>query len=90
MSGTVYSSWDVGKPQCFTWIKDRFPGPNVQFCVIGDGWEECEAAEIQRWPYVKIEPRPDGVHRFPGLTLSTLGHYLAVVYGSSDSEQEIK
>ncbi|KAL8138750.1 hypothetical protein V2J09_004751, partial [Rumex salicifolius] len=84
----VYSSWDVGKLKCFAWIKDRFPGPNVQFCAIGDGWEESEAAEILRWPLVKIEPKPNGFHKFPGLTFSTLCHYLAVVYGSLDTKQE--
>ncbi|GAB4834718.1 hypothetical protein Ancab_032981 [Ancistrocladus abbreviatus] len=81
-SDNVYSAWDVGKLQCFSWIKERFNGSNVQFCVIGDGWEECEAAEILRWPFVKIDPKPDGFHRFPGLTVRTVGYYLSVVYGS--------
>ncbi|KAK9716223.1 hypothetical protein RND81_06G219300 [Saponaria officinalis] len=87
-SENVYSAWDVGKLQCFSWIRERFNGPNVQFCVIGDGWEECEAAEILRWPFVKIEPKPDGFHRFPGLTLKTMGYYLSVVYGNSDAEHD--
>ncbi|OVA01286.1 hypothetical protein BVC80_1653g102 [Macleaya cordata] len=86
----VYSSWDVGKPQCFSWIKERFSGPNVQFCVIGDGWEECEAAQIMRWPFVQIDHRPSGSHRFPGLTLKTVGHYISVVYEISDAESEKK
>ncbi|MCD7448139.1 hypothetical protein HAX54_038695 [Datura stramonium] len=83
---SVYSSWEVGKLQCFSWIKERFSGPNVQFCVIGDGWEECEAAESMRWPFVKIDPRPSSFHRFPGLTPKDLGHYFSVVYGDSDEK----
>ncbi|PKI46894.1 hypothetical protein CRG98_032705 [Punica granatum] len=83
----VYSSWEVGKLQCFKWIKERFSGPNVKFCVIGDGWEECRAAEGMRWPFVKIDLRPSGSHRFPGLTLKTLGYYFSVVYGHSSAEE---
>lgn len=82
----VYSSWEVGKPQCFQWIKERFNGPNVNFCVIGDGWEECEGAQAMQWPFVKIGMHPGGDHRFPGLTLRTLGYYFAVVYGDPDAE----
>ncbi|XP_062073663.1 eyes absent homolog isoform X1 [Humulus lupulus] len=84
----VYSSWDVGKPQCFQWIKERFNSSNVRFCVIGDGWEECEAAEIMQWPFIKIDPRPGCTERFPGLTLKTIGFYLSVVYGNSDPEDD--
>ncbi|KAG6792034.1 hypothetical protein POTOM_001172 [Populus tomentosa] len=83
---SVYSSWEVGKPQCFQWIKERFNGPNVHFCVIGDGWEECEGAQAMQWPFVKIGMHPGGDHRFPGLTLRTLGYYFAVVYGDPDAE----
>lgn len=83
---SVYSSWEVGKLQCFSWIKERFNGPNVQFCVIGDGWEECEAAESMRWPFVKIDPLPSSFHRFPGLTPKDLGHYFSVVYGNCDEK----
>lgn len=86
--GNVYSSWEVGKPLCFSWIKERFSGPNVQFCVIGDGWEECEAAQTMKWPFVKIDLRPGSSHRFPGLTLRTLGHYFSVVYGNADAEDD--
>lgn len=86
--GNVYSSWEVGKIQCFRWIKERFNHPNVRFCAIGDGWEECEAAEIMRWPFVKIDPRPGKLHRFPGLTLTTVGHYFSVVYGSPNNEDD--
>ncbi|KAM7254278.1 hypothetical protein ACFE04_031960 [Oxalis oulophora] len=86
--GNVYSSWDVGKPQCFQWIKERFSNQNVRFCVIGDGWEECEAAQIMQWPFVKIEMQPDSQYRFPGLTLKTLGYYFSAVYGSLDAENE--
>ncbi|XP_043715281.1 eyes absent homolog [Telopea speciosissima] len=76
----VYSSWDVGKLQCFSWIKERFSGPNFRLCVIGDGGEECDAAQTMGWPFVRIDPRPVGFHRFPGLTIKTIGHYLDVVY----------
>ncbi|CAJ1943125.1 unnamed protein product [Sphenostylis stenocarpa] len=84
----VYSSWEVGKIQCFRWIKQRFNHPNVRFCAFGDGWEECEAAEIMRWPFVKIDPRPEKLHRFPGLTLTTVSHYFSVVYGRPNNESE--
>ncbi|RDX89219.1 Eyes absent-like 2 [Mucuna pruriens] len=84
----VYSSWEVGKIQCFRWIKERFNHPNVRFCVIGDGWEECEAAETMRWPFVKIDPRPGKLHRFPGLTLTTISHYFSVVYGRPNNEND--
>ncbi|XP_026406672.1 eyes absent homolog [Papaver somniferum] len=90
MHQNVYSSWDVGKPKCFSWIKDRFNGPNVQFCVIGDGWEECEAAQIMKWPLVQIDHRPSGSHRFPGLTLKTVGYYISVIYEPSNSESDEK
>lgn len=56
--------------------------------MIGDGWEECEAAELMRWPFVKIDLKPDGLHRFPGLTQKTIGHYLSVVYGDSKAKTE--
>lgn len=86
--GNVYSSWEVGKIQCFRWIKERFNHPNVRFCAIGDGWEECEAAEIMRWPFIKIDPRPGKLHRFPGLTLTTVSHYFSVVYGRTNNEND--
>ncbi|XP_028109930.1 eyes absent homolog isoform X1 [Camellia sinensis] len=85
-SANVYSSWEVGKLQCFSWIRERFNGPNVQFCVIGDGWEECEAAQTMRWPFVKVDVQPGSSHRFPGLTLRTLNHYFSVVYGNGDAK----
>ncbi|KAK6947440.1 hypothetical protein RJ641_000913 [Dillenia turbinata] len=86
--GNVYSSWEVGKLQCFTWIKERYSRQNVRFCVIGDGWEECEAAQSMRWPFIKIDLQPGGTHRFPGLTLRTVGNYFAVIYGASDAEND--
>ncbi|KAL3499868.1 hypothetical protein ACH5RR_038961 [Cinchona calisaya] len=84
----VYSSWEVGKLQCFSWIRERFSSPNVQFCVIGDGWEECEAAESMRWPFVKVDPWSTSYHRFPGLTLGDLDLYLSVVYGNGENDEE--
>lgn len=88
MHQNVYSSWDVGKLQCFTWIKERFSGPNVRFCVLGDGWEECEAAQSMRWPFVSINFRPGDFHRFPGLTLRTVGHYIDVVYDVPEDDSD--
>lgn len=83
----VYSAWDVGKVQCFTWIRERFNGQNVQFCVIGDGMEECGAAEAMGWPFVKVDPScSTKYHRFPGLTSEDLDLYLAVVYGNHNDE----
>ncbi|GKV10718.1 hypothetical protein SLEP1_g22042 [Rubroshorea leprosula] len=84
----VYSSWEVGKLKCFQWIKERFNKPNIRFCVIGDGWEECHAAQIMQWPFVKIDLRPGNSHRFPGLTVRTVGYYFNVVYGSPDAEND--
>ncbi|KAK1285668.1 hypothetical protein QJS10_CPB20g01280 [Acorus calamus] len=84
----VYSSWEVGKLQCFTWIKARFGGPSVRFCVIGDGFEECEAAERMRWPFIQIDLQPNGPHRFPGLTMDLMGHYINVVYDTSDAKKD--
>ncbi|CAM0912442.1 unnamed protein product [Alopecurus aequalis] len=85
-SDNVYSSWEVGKLQCFKWIKERYGGPNVRFCAIGDGHEECSAASIMKWPFVKIEIRPDAPHRFPGLSLSTIHGIMDTVYGSSSKD----
>lgn len=82
----MYSSWDVGKLQCFSWIKERFNGQAVQFCVIGDGMEECMAAQRMNWPFIQIDFRPGGVHRFPGLTLRMVEHYIDVIYGPSTSD----
>ncbi|KAG8386866.1 hypothetical protein BUALT_Bualt03G0193500 [Buddleja alternifolia] len=82
----VYSSLEVGKVQCFLWIKERFVGADVKFCAIGNGWEECEAAECMRWPFVQIDLQPTSIHRFPGLTSHDLTHYFSVVY-DQDSEK---
>lgn len=80
----VYSSWEVGKLQCFKWIKERFGGPAVRFCVIGDGMEECDAAQRMNWPFVKIDLHPNGPNRFPGLTTRMVGYYIDVIYGARD------
>ncbi|KAK9021037.1 hypothetical protein V6N11_011045 [Hibiscus sabdariffa] len=84
----VYSSWDVGKLQCFQWIKERFDSRNTHFCAIGDGWEECEAAQAMNWPFIKVDLRPNSSHRFPGLTFRTVGFYFSIVYGNPDSEND--
>ncbi|CAE6030635.1 unnamed protein product [Arabidopsis arenosa] len=82
----VYSSIDVGKLQCFKWIKERFNHPKFRFCAIGDGWEECAAAQAMQWPFVKIDLQPDSSHRFPGVTPKTVSYYFAAVYGNSDAD----
>ncbi|WOL13230.1 hypothetical protein Cni_G21999 [Canna indica] len=87
-ANNVYSSWEVGKFQCFSWIKERFGGPDVRFCAIGDGIEECEAAEAMTWPFIKIDLRPTSQHRFPGLTMDMIRSYINVIYGSPDAEEE--
>ncbi|KAL6008492.1 hypothetical protein ACLOJK_034004 [Asimina triloba] len=81
----MLSSLEVGKLQCFSWIKERFNGPGVQFCVIGDGMEECEAAHTMRWPFIRIALPPNGFHRFPGLTTKMVDHYIDVIYDVSDT-----
>eukprot|EP00262_Sarcandra_glabra_P010894 TRINITY_DN2650_c0_g1_i1.p1 TRINITY_DN2650_c0_g1~~TRINITY_DN2650_c0_g1_i1.p1 ORF type:complete len:322 (-),score=49.69 TRINITY_DN2650_c0_g1_i1:78-1043(-) len=86
--GNVYSSWEVGKHQCFSWIKDRYGSPGVRFCVIGDGWEECEAAQRMRWPFIRIDPQSNNSHRFPGLTMKTVNHYIDVVYGIPETKND--
>ncbi|KAJ1257581.1 hypothetical protein BS78_10G007200 [Paspalum vaginatum] len=73
---SVYSSLKVGKLQCFKWIKERFDNPNVRFCAIGDGREECPAAQAMKWPFIKIELPPDAPHRFPGLDMPTVQAYM--------------
>lgn len=85
----VYSSWDVGKLQCFSWIKERFTGPNVQFCAIGDGMEECEAAQAMTWPFIKIDLQPSSCYRFPGVTTEMIQSYINVIYGSPDAEEQV-
>jgi len=82
----VYSSWEVGKLQCFKWIKERFDGPNVRFCAIGDGHEECSAAQVMKWPFIKIEFQPDAPHRFPGLDMATVQTYMDVIYESPSKD----
>ncbi|KAG8476052.1 hypothetical protein CXB51_032858 [Gossypium anomalum] len=85
----VYSSWDVGKLQCFQWIKERFDNRNTRFCAIGDGWEECEAAQAMNWPFIKVDLRPNSSHRFPGLTLRTVGFYFSIYIISHFLPQEV-
>eukprot|EP00249_Psilotum_nudum_P022253 c28436_g1_i2 orf=322-1344(-) len=82
----VYSSWEVGKLQCFQWIKERFVDPGVQFCVIGDGQDECEAAQALSWPFIKIETGPGGYHRLPALSLPIIQHYVEAVYRDPEND----
>ncbi|XP_062227851.1 eyes absent homolog isoform X3 [Phragmites australis] len=85
-SENVYSSWEAGKLQCFKWIKERFDGPNIRFCAIGDGPEECSAAQVMKWPFIKVEFHPEGPHRFPGLDMATIQNYMDVIYESSSKD----
>ncbi|XP_031502896.1 eyes absent homolog [Nymphaea colorata] len=87
-STNVYSSCDVGKLQCFSWIRDRFNNSNSQFCVIGNGLEECEAAEAMNWPFVEVDMQPTGNHRFPGLSIRTIKLHIEVAYGVPKSEND--
>ena len=50
--------------------------------------EECQVDKNLGWPFVKIDPYLEGGHRFPGLSLSTVNHYLHCIYGSSESDKE--
>ncbi|CAN8287474.1 unnamed protein product [Cochlearia groenlandica] len=86
----VYSSIDVGKLQCFKWIKERFNHPKLRFCAIGDGWEECAAAQAMQWPFVKIDLQPDSSYKFPGVTPKTVSYYFDAVYGSSVADDTNK
>ncbi|RRT82343.1 hypothetical protein B296_00018437 [Ensete ventricosum] len=85
---SFYSSWEVGKLQCFSWIKERFGRRNVRFCAIGDGPEECEAAQAMRWPFIKIDLRPSSPHRFPGLNMKMVQSCIDVIYGAADADAE--
>ncbi|KAJ8465896.1 hypothetical protein OPV22_028448 [Ensete ventricosum] len=87
-ANNVYSSWEVGKLQCFSWIKERFGRRNVRFCAIGDGPEECEAAQAMRWPFIKIDLRPSSPHRFPGLNMKMVQSCIDVIYGAADADAE--
>ncbi|KAJ7548477.1 hypothetical protein O6H91_07G013800 [Diphasiastrum complanatum] len=80
-SVNVYSSREAGKLQCFRWIKERFEAPNVRFCAIGDGLDECEAAETLTWPFVKVDLRPDSPHCLLKVTAAVVKQYISVVYG---------
>ncbi|XP_074566577.1 protein phosphatase EYA-like isoform X1 [Curcuma longa] len=87
-ANNVYSSWEVGKLRCFSWIKERFGSENVRFCVIGDGNEECEAAQTMGWPFIRIDHQPSSPYRFPGLTMKSVQSYIDVAYESSDANVE--
>lgn len=41
-----------------------------------------------QWPFVKIDLQPGSSHRFPGLTVRTVGYYFNAVYGSPDAEND--
>lgn len=81
----VYSSTEVGKLQCFKWIQQRFDNARVKFCVIGDGLDECEAAQALNWPFVKIDTPPYGHLRLPALSVQIIDNYMRVIYGDDES-----
>lgn len=79
----VYSSTEVGKLQCFQQIRQQYGNPQVKFCVIGDGLDECEAAEALKWPFIKIDPNPYGHLRLPALSVDVINNYMKVIYGDT-------
>lgn len=82
----VYSSTEVGKLQCFTWIRQRFDNPRVKFCVIGDGIDECDAAQALGWPFVKVDTMPHGHLRLPSLSVPIIENYMRVIYGDDGAD----
>lgn len=84
----VYSSSEVGKLQCFDWIRQRFSNPDVKFCVIGDDLDECEAAQALRWPFLKVDIKPDGIHRLTELSVPIIKSYMRVIYGDDVDEPD--
>lgn len=56
--------------------------------MIGDGNEECEAAQTMGWPFIRIDHQPSSPYRFPGLTMKSVQSYIDVAYESSDANVE--
>lgn len=56
--------------------------------MIGNGLEECEAAEAMNWPFVEVDMQPTGNHRFPGLSIRTIKLHIEVAYGVPKSEND--
>jgi len=90
----IYSSREVGKLQCFRWIYERFSmvTPPFKFCAIGDGIDECEAAQILEWPFVRVSTAPSGAQiqdafRLPLLSMDILHHYVTNRYGLTNKAQ---
>ncbi|CAK9207324.1 unnamed protein product [Sphagnum jensenii] len=90
----IYSSREVGKLQCFRWIYERFSmvTPPLKFCAIGDGIDECEAAQILEWPFVRISTAPSGAQtqdafRLPLLSMEILDHHVTNCYGLTNKVQ---
>ncbi|KAH7300508.1 hypothetical protein KP509_24G065900 [Ceratopteris richardii] len=83
----VYSSTEVGKLKCFQWIRERFgTSSQTKFCAIGDGLDECDAAEVLKWPFIKVDPHPYGDVRLPALSVPMINNYISVVYGADEIE----
>lgn len=76
----IYSSREVGKLQCFYWIRERVQGLPVRFCVVGDGIDECEAAQWLAWPFVKINIGPDADNRLPIMSMEILEQNMRTIY----------
>lgn len=81
--GAVYSSTEVGKIQCFKWIKEHFNSPGTRFCAIGDSLDECEAAQALQWPFIKVDTEPHAPLRLPSLTVATIERYMEIIYGDA-------
>ncbi|KAJ3690945.1 hypothetical protein LUZ61_020109 [Rhynchospora tenuis] len=64
--------------------------PHTSFCCIGDGMEECCAAQALNWPFIQVDFRPGNPNRFPGLNKGTIRSYISVMYGTSESDDQEK
>lgn len=80
----VYSSREVGKLQCFHWIRERVQGLPLRFCVIGDGVDEYEAANDLSWPFLKIHIGPNAVYQLPTVSMEIIDNRMKIIYDPSD------
>ncbi|KAG0570103.1 hypothetical protein KC19_6G138800 [Ceratodon purpureus] len=79
----IYSSREVGKLQCFQWIRERVQRLPLRFCVIGDGVDEAEAANELSWPFLKIHIGPNAVYQLPTVSMEIINDHMKVVYDPS-------
>lgn len=59
----------------------------LRFCVIGDGIDECEAAQDLSWPFVRIDIGPYAVHRIPIVTMDIVDYYMNTIYDPSKNSE---